>query len=193
MRRPARRAWWIAPLLLLVVSGCSAANLPLWGRAEPRDPAAAHPARRLTTEADGVKARLLAEAEGVLKKAEAYKELDGTQAGQLLQILEAAQTLVPKAISEFAKVLEAAARPMGDIDKVIVLDSGSGGNGEGSALNRYASVAPGLVFNLIERFGAMGIDISGLLGKGGVKAEAETAVVTSGPTVGVAKAEAIKK
>ncbi len=52
MRRHAQRLRWIAPLLLLVVSGCSAANLPLWGRAEPRDPAAARPAVRLTAEAD---------------------------------------------------------------------------------------------------------------------------------------------
>ena len=57
MRRPARRPWWIAPLLLLVVSGCSGANLPLWGRAEPRDPAAAHPALRLTTEGDDLARR----------------------------------------------------------------------------------------------------------------------------------------
>jgi tetratricopeptide (TPR) repeat protein len=57
VRHHARRLRWIAPLLLLVVSGCSTANLPLWGRAEPRDPAAAYPALRLTIEADDLARR----------------------------------------------------------------------------------------------------------------------------------------
>jgi tetratricopeptide (TPR) repeat protein len=52
-----RRLRWIAPLLLLVVSGCSGANPPLWARAEPRDPSAAHPALRLTSEGDDLARR----------------------------------------------------------------------------------------------------------------------------------------
>jgi hypothetical protein len=39
------------------MSGCSAANPPLWGRAEPRDPAATRPAVRLTAEADDLTRR----------------------------------------------------------------------------------------------------------------------------------------
>lgn len=57
MRRHARRLRWIAPLLLLVLSACSGANPSLWGRAGPRDPATAHPALRLTTEADDLARR----------------------------------------------------------------------------------------------------------------------------------------
>lgn len=116
-------------------------------------------------EAEGVRARLLAEAEGVLKKAEAYKALN--ESGQLLQILEAAQTLVPNAIREFSKVMAEAAKPIGDVDKIIVMDTG-GGNGHGPALSRFADVAPNLVFKFVQQAKEMGIDITSLLKKGGI-------------------------
>lgn len=129
----------------------------------------------LLAEAAGIKAKLLAEAEGVMKKADAYKQLN--EAGQLLQILEAAQTLVPKSIEEFAKVMAAAAAPLGNVDKMVVVDGG-GGNSQngGTALQRLADVTPQMVFGLLQKAAAMGIDVSGLLAKAGVKADG--AVVT---------------
>lgn len=80
MRRFARRLRWITPLLLLVVSGCSAANLPLWGRSEPREPAAARPARRLTTEADDLARRGQAHAALVIYE-RVLREYPGDPAG----------------------------------------------------------------------------------------------------------------
>ncbi|RJO61030.1 MAG: flotillin family protein [Dehalococcoidia bacterium] len=119
----------------------------------------------LLAEADGIRAKLLAEAEGTLKKAEAYKALN--EAGRLLQILEAAQTLVPAAIKEFSGVMAAATAPLAEADKIIVMDSGSS-NGHGSALDRYVGIGPQALFALVERCKAMGIDISPLLAKAGV-------------------------
>lgn len=54
-----RRLWWIAPLLLLAASGCSAGRPSLWGGAERPDPAPAppRPAVRLVTEADDLARR----------------------------------------------------------------------------------------------------------------------------------------
>jgi flotillin len=121
---------------------------------------------KLYAEADGVRAKLLAEAEGVLKKAEAYKALN--DAGRLLQILEAAQTLLPSAIREFGTVVAGAAKPFGEADKIVILDSGSSGNGHGGAIERFAGITPNLVFGLLERFKALGVDATGLLDKVGI-------------------------
>ncbi len=128
---------------------------------------------KMVAEADGIKAKLLAEAEGILKKAEAYKELN--QSGQLLQILEAAQTLVPSAIKEFAEVMSAAAAPLANADKIVIVDGGGNGTHGGAALERFAQTAPQMVFGLIQKAMAMGIDLSGLFAKAGVTTESETA------------------
>ena len=133
---------------------------------------------KLLAEADGIKAKLLAEAEGILKKAEAYKQLNNS--GQLLQILEAAQTLVPHAIKEFAAVMAAAAAPLGNADKIVVVDGGGNGSNGGAALERYAGVAPQMVFGLLEKAKAMGFDLGGLLDKAGVKVDAEAAAAPAG-------------
>lgn len=126
----------------------------------------------LLAEAEGTKAKLLAEAEGVLKKAAAYKELN--QAGQLLQILEAAQNLVPNSIEKFADVMKAAASPLGNADKIVLVDSG-GNNNKDSAIQRFADTAPNMIFNLIQKATAMGLDLSGLFAKAGVIADGEVA------------------
>lgn len=133
---------------------------------------------KLLAEADGIRAKLLAEAEGILKKAEAYKELN--KSGQLLQILEAAQTLVPSAIKEFAAVMSAAAAPLGNADKIVVVDGGGNGHNGGSALERYTNTAPQLVFGLLQKAAAMGFDLGDLLGRAGVTVEDGAAVGTSG-------------
>lgn len=132
----------------------------------------------MLAEAEGIKAKLLAEAEGVMKKADAYKQLN--EAGQLLQILEAAQTLLPKSIEEFAKVMAAAAAPLGNVDKMIVVDGGGGGQSGGSAIQRFADLTPQMVFGLLQKAAAMGIDVSSLLAKAGVKVDgvASSGVVT---------------
>ena len=125
----------------------------------------------LFAEADGIERKLLAEATGLLKKAEAYERLD--TAGRLLQVLEAAQTLGPNIVKEFAGVMGAAAAPLQAADKIVLIDSGGSGNGAGhlGSVERFGSAAPNLVFAMVEKLSALGIDVSKLLASGGVTAE----------------------
>ncbi len=113
---------------------------------------------KMLAEAEGKKAMLLAEAEGLLKKAEAYKQLD--QAGKLLQILDVAERLVPNAIEKFAEVMRAAAEPMGNIKDVKIIDFGGGGatGDKGSSLVKFGQVAPEMVFKFVSALTAAGIN-----------------------------------
>jgi len=133
----------------------------------------------MLAEAEGIKAKLLAEAEGVEKKAEAYTKLN--QSGQLLQILEAGQTLIPNSIKEFAKVVDAAAKPLGDVDRIMIMDSGSGGNGySGSAIERFSNVAPNFVFGLLQKLITMGVDVEGLAKHAGLTNVTEKTAESNG-------------
>lgn len=112
----------------------------------------------LLAEADGKRAMWLAEAEGLLKKADAYKQLD--QAGKLLQILDVAERLVPNAIEKFAAVMQAAAEPMSNIKDVKIIDFGGGGvaGDKGSSLVKFGQVAPEMVFKFVSALTAAGIN-----------------------------------
>lgn len=122
---------------------------------------------QLLAEAQGKGAMLLAEAEGILKKAEAYKELE--ESGRLLQILESLQILIPGSIEKLGPVMKEIAAPMANIDKVVVID---GGNGD--ALATLSKSVPKTLFSLLEGFGAHGIDVSSLLSKVGVQKDGDT-------------------
>ncbi len=127
---------------------------------------------KLLAEADGIKARLLAEAEGLLKKAEAYKQLD--QAGKLLQILDVAERLVPNAIEKFAEVMKAAAEPMGNIKDVKIIDFGGNGGASGdgkTALVKFSQTAPEMVFKVISALTAAGINPADLAKRFGLNVD----------------------
>jgi flotillin len=121
---------------------------------------------KLLAEAHGIKAKLLAEAEGALRKAEAFAKLDDS--AKTMLVLER----FPEVIRAFAPVAGAVAAPLGNIDRLVMVDSGGGGNG-GGTLDRLASTVPTTVFNLLQASKALGIDLSGLLGKAGIREEAE--------------------
>jgi flotillin len=121
---------------------------------------------KLLAEAEGVKAKLLAEAEGALKKAEAFAKLD--ESSKTMLVLER----FPDVIKAFAPVAGAVAAPMGNIDKLVMLDSGGHSDGAGT-LTRLASTVPTTMFNLMQTAKALGLDISGLLGKVGIREEDE--------------------
>ncbi len=115
---------------------------------------------KLLAEAEGVKAKLLAEAEGALKKAQAFAKLD--EAARTMLVLER----LPEVIRAFAPVAGAVAAPMGNIDKVVMVD---GGGGDGSTLKRFADTVPSTMFSVLQQAQALGLDISGLLKKLGVQ------------------------
>ena len=120
---------------------------------------------KLLAEAEGIKAKLLAEAEGALKKAQAFAEID--EGARTMLVLER----LPDVIKAFAPVAGAVAAPMGNIDKVIMIDGG----GEGaSPLRRFADTVPTTMFSVMQTAQSLGIDISGLLKKLGVQEGMET-------------------
>jgi flotillin len=130
---------------------------------------------KLLAEAEGLRAKLMAEAEGVEKKAVAFAHLD--QAGKTMLVLER----LPEIIKEFSTVMGAIAAPMGNIDKVVMIDSGSGGNAGGSSMSRYAGTVPGVLFDLLQKAGALGIDLSGLLQRAGIQVIDADAAKTAAP------------
>ncbi len=120
---------------------------------------------KLLAEAEGIKAKLLAEAEGALKKAEAFAKLD--ESAKTMLVLEK----FPDVIKSYAPVAGAVAAPLGNIDKIVMVDSGSGDGT--NPLHRLANTVPTTMFNLMQTAQALGIDLSALLGKIGIKEEPE--------------------
>jgi len=120
---------------------------------------------KLLAEAEALKARLLAEAEGIERKAAAFAKLE--QAGKTMLVLER----LPEIVQEFSAVMGAIAAPMGNIDKVVMIDSG--GNGQ-SSVGRFVGTVPAVLFEVIQRAESMGLDLKALLAKAGIEA-ADTA------------------
>ncbi len=123
---------------------------------------------KLLAEAEALKAKLLAEAEGVERKAEAFAKLD--QAGKTMLVLDR----LPEIVNQFSHVMGAIASPMGNIDKVVMIDSGSAdGN---TSMGRFVGTVPGVLFEMIQRAQSMGLDLRGLLAKAGIEAAADAGV-----------------
>lgn len=136
------------------------------GEAEADAQKAAAAAKRadLLAEAEGTRARLLAEAEGL--RAALLAEAEGKK--QLAEALNAynqpaINLLMYQAfVEELPKMVEAAALPMSQIDKVVLIDGGGGNghNGSGGTLGRYAGQLPVIVQQMSENFAAAtGIDL----------------------------------
>ena len=148
-----------------------AARIRQVGEAEADAQKAAAAAKRadLLAEAEGTRARLLAEAEGL--RAALLAEAEGKQ--QLAEALnayndQAINLLMYQAfVEELPKMVEAAALPMSQIDKVVLIDSGgSNGHGDngGGTLGRYAGQLPVIVQQMSENFAATtGIDLMGMV------------------------------
>lgn len=112
---------------------------------------------KLLAEAEGIRAKLLAEADGAQKKAAAFEHLDAS--ARALLVLER----LPLVVQAFAPVAGAVAAPMGNIDKLVMIDGGAGGPG-GSSLQRLATTVPTTLFQLIQTAQSLGLDLSGVLG-----------------------------
>ena len=105
-------------------------------------------ARKVTTEADIIRLRGLAEAEAKQKIAEAFE-----QYGQAA-ILDMVVNMMP----EYAKQV---ASPLANIDKITVVDTGSG---TGGGANKVTSYATDLMAGLQETLKASsGIDVKDLI------------------------------
>jgi flotillin len=121
-------------------------------------------------QAKAIEAQGVAEATAILKKAEAWKQFN--EAARLQTVLEK----LPAIIQASAPVFGAVAAPLGNIDKVIVIDQGNG-NGQ-SGVSRFASNAPSVIFGLLQQLEALGLNLPNLLSQLGVKSESEIGAST---------------
>jgi flotillin len=116
-------------------------------------------AQAKATEAQG-----LAEAAAIKEKAAAWREFN--DAARLQTILEK----LPSIIEASAPVFQAVAEPLGKIDKVVMIDQGGSGNGNGSGgINRFAQTAPTLIFGLLQQLQAMGLSVPEVMAQLGIK------------------------
>jgi len=113
-------------------------------------------------EADVIEKQGLAKAVSVSELAKAYQQFN--EAALTLEVLK----VLPQTVEALGAVFGSIAAPMGNIDKLVVVDSGGEGNGKG-ALNRFTQTGPLMLFQLIEQAKAAGIDVGGLIGKLGIK------------------------
>jgi len=131
------------------------------GLAEAEKLEAAGLAEAKATEAQG-----LAEAKAIMEKASAWREFN--DAARLQTILEK----LPEIIESSAPVFQAVAEPLGSIDKVVMIDNGSGNgdkNGSGSGINRFAQTSPNLIFNLLQQMQALGLSLPEVLSQLGIE------------------------
>jgi flotillin len=157
-----------------------AAAVEAEGRAEAAKIEAIGLAQAKAIEAQGV-----AEAAAILRKAEAWKQFN--DAARLQTVLEK----LPAILTASSGVFGAVAAPLGNIDKLVVIDQG-GANGDSgsSSLGRLAKVSPAIVFNMLQQLEALGLSVPAVLQQLGVTpagAPAAAAVVPVAPAVEVAE------
>ena len=151
--------------------------------------------KELEAKAAGTLAQLLAEAEGILKKAEAYKQLD--QGGRFLLILQS----LPPVIEAIGNALEKVATPvakaigegLGNIDEVKIIDMGGNNVGGRNLLSQFGNTPVEMMFGLWQKVQALGLEpaVRALADKAGINVdEALKAVVDSATTAAPAGAGA---
>jgi flotillin len=150
-----------------------AAAVEAEGRAEAAKIEAIGLAQAKAIEAQGV-----AEATAILRKAEAWKEFN--DAARLQTILEK----LPAIIEASTGVFGAVAAPLGNIDKLVVIDQG-GANGESgsSGLGRLAKTSPAVVFSLLQQLEALGLNVPTVMQQLGVNPAAVGSAPTDQPPV----------
>ena len=114
------------------------------------------------TEAQG-----LAEAAAIKEKAAAWREFN--DAARLQTILEK----LPGIIEATAPALRAISEPLGNIEKVVMIDHGGGdSNGHGSSgLNRFAQTGPTMIYALLQQLQSLGLNLPEVLKQLGVPTE----------------------
>ena len=154
---------------------------------------------KLLAEAEGTRAKLLAEAEGIRpscwprpraprRRRQAFEQLDASARAML--VLER----LPRRDQAFAPVAGAVAAPMGNIDKLVMIDGG-GGAAAARRCSASPTTVPTTLFQLIQTAQSMGLDLSGVLGalakpatEGAAADTAEAVAPAAGPTVEAAGA-----
>jgi flotillin len=109
-------------------------------------------------QAKAVEAQGLAEASAIKQKAAAWREFN--DAARLQTILEK----LPSIIEATAPALKAISEPLGNIEKVIMIDHGGNSNGGGSGgLNRFAQTGPTMIYALLQQLQALGLNVPDMI------------------------------
>jgi flotillin len=114
------------------------------------------------TEAQG-----LAEATAIKEKAAAWREFN--DAARLQTILEK----LPGIIEATAPALRAVSEPLGNIEKVVMIDHG-GGNSNGQSLgglNRFAQTGPTMIYELLQQLQSLGLNLPEIFKQLGVSTD----------------------
>lgn len=119
--------------------------------------------------AKAVEAQGLAEATAIKEKASAWREFN--DAARLQTILEK----LPSIIESTAPALRAISEPLGNIEKVVMIDHGGGEtNGGGSGgLNRFAQTGPTMIYSLLQQLQALGLNLPEILKQLSTASESE--------------------
>ena len=127
-------------------------------------------------QAKAIEAQGVAEATAILRKAEAWKEFN--DAARLQTILEK----MPSILEASSGIFGAVAAPLGNIDKLVVIDQG-GGNADGGSggLGRIAKTSPAVVFSLLQQLEALGLNLPSVMQQLGISA-GPTAATPTEPT-----------
>jgi flotillin len=113
-------------------------------------------------QAKAIEAQGTAEAMAILRKADAWKQFN--DAAKLQTILER----LPAIIQASGSVFGAVAAPLGNIDKVVVIDQGGNGNAA-SGMTRLANTGPAVLFNLLQQLQTLGLDLPSVLQQLGIE------------------------
>jgi flotillin len=131
------------------------------GRAEATKIEVVGLAQAKTIEAQGS-----AEAAAIMRKAEAWKQFN--EAAKLQTVLEK----LPEILQASTGIFGAVAAPLGNIDKLVMIDqgAGSGDNNGGAGLTRLAKTSPTVVFSFLQQLEALGLNVPAVLQQLGVGA-----------------------
>ena len=123
--------------------------------------------------AKAVEAQGLAEATAIKEKAAAWREFN--DAARLQTILEK----LPGIIEATAPALKAVSEPLGNIEKVVMIDHGGDGNGGGSGgLNRFAQTGPTMIYALLQQLQALGLNLPDIIKQLGTTNGEEVKIAT---------------
>ena len=121
-------------------------------------------------QAKAIEAQGVAEATAILRKADAWKQFN--DAAKLQTVLEK----LPPIIQASTGIFGAVAAPLGNIDKVVIIDQGGAANGGApTGITRLANTGPAVVFNLLQQLQALGLDVPGILSQLGIQTNGGTA------------------
>lgn len=102
-------------------------------------------------EADGLRARLEAEADGKRKVAEALNAYTPAAAQMLM---------LPDVLKALVEATEAAAKPVGEIDRISIIGAADGVSG---SVGSILGISPSTIAGVIETLESSGIDVTGIL------------------------------